>query len=313
MNPLKPPAFNYDSFDLPENVSLTFHLGHHFTSADLPDWTVLDATLRGADIVVPEFVHDRGSKHVMAAIAMGKQREYRQFLADLKDNDMGGWLRAFGSSLYASRTATANIDVMYTHPSISAWERSEPLVLRAAEWPVRERFDDIVPILNANLESIKMRDQSILENLKPEIEATISKDRALIKNRDERPLDVHLFYGATHTSLFDAVTFQQTQKSTEGVSVQKSSDSIENELSQLSYANYVRDQDILAEDVERHFAYLIFASHVKGLGLIDGNISMRSIQESFFSIENSLQLREPYTIPGQIDKALRSGTLEISS
>ena len=313
MNHLTPPNFDYTAFELPENVSFTFHLGHHFNAADLPDWSVLDKTLRTVDIVIPEFVHDAGSKNVMAAIAMGRQKEYQQFQADIGDNDMGGWLHAFASSLYGSRTSTANIDVMDTHPAVDAYIRTEPAVRRAAAWSVRERFDDIVPILNANLATIKERDQAILENLKPEIEAIISKNGKLMKKREGQPLDVHLYYGATHTSLFDAIAFQQTLTSTEGVTLNKSSDSLENELSQLNYANFVRDQDIQIEDVERNFAYLIFASHIKRLGFSNNNVSMRALQDSFFSIENALDLSSPTTIPKQIDEILRLGLLDISS
>lgn len=299
---IKPePKFDYDAFDLPENVSLTFHLGHHFSAQDLPDAISLGETFRNADIVIPEFVHDSESKSVMAAIAMGRTKEFQRFQSDLRGNDMAGWLSAFASNLFASRTSTANVDIHESHPAVELFNSTEPDVRRTAALPVRENFETIVSILSANLASVKMRDQAILENIKPEIEATISMNQKLARKREREPLDVHLYYGATHTSLFDGLAFKQQEAAVEGFSVHKSDDSIENELSQMSYANFVRDIDIKLEDVERHFAYLIFFSHLKRSGRFKGQLPTQQLQDIFLSLEQVFDYGNPRTIPSQMD------------
>ena len=296
-----PPTFNYEAFEVPENIALTFHLGHHFDALDLPDSATLDATLRKADMVILESVHDNSSKNIMAAIAMGRTKEYQNFRSEFKENEMGEWLAAFASSLFASRTATANVDVHVDHPSIKAFLKTEPIVRRAAEWPVREKFNDIVPLLEAHFGATKARDQAILSNIKPEIEAALSTNRRLTDKRGSEPLGVHVYYGATHTSLFDALSFKQQTRPVEGFSVTKSDDSIENELSQRNYANFVRNQDILVDEVEKHFAYLIFASHIYRTGRLKGKVSTRELQDIFFSVESNLDLGNPRTIPFQVD------------
>jgi len=283
-----PPAFDYSAFSLPENVSLTFHLNPHKTGEDLPQPTEFDALLKDTDIIIPEFVHSKETKDSMAKIAMGRRKDYDDFRDRLKSNDMGGWMRAMISALYASRKATANIDVDISHPSFKAFQATEDALWRGTNTEIRSHFDEVLANVIANYASVQARDQAILENLTPEIEAAIAKNRNLAAKRENDPLNVRIFYGTMHRSLLDAVIAKHQAEPVEGFSAQDSADSIKNDLAPMAYAKFLRGQGMAVEDIERWYAYSAFGTVVHNRRYMGNDPSGRALTTKFLELESQL-------------------------
>ena len=156
----------------------------------------------------------------------------------------------------------------------------------------RTKFSEVLGLTLDSVASIQTRDQMILENLGPEIEAVIAANRKLAAKREDRPLDVRIFYGTAHRSLLDAVIAKDRLAPVEGFSAQDSADSVKNDLLPNVYGKFLRDQEITVEDLERVQGYTAFGSVVKTHKYYGDDLSGRLLVSKFLELEDELDLTD---------------------
>jgi hypothetical protein len=285
------PKFDYDNFTLPENVSLIFHLAPHVNAQDLPDQSELRTIFQETDIVVPEYVHDPESLDALGKIALGNTKAYQNMRRMLDGGDFETNLGAFFSALYNTRVATANIDIDDRHPAVRLLEKSQDKLMSFINLPnFNQRQDDVITAQSSLWDAYKLRDQAILQNISPILNATIKANRKLDTKRQSEPLQVDLFYGSTHKSLLSAVQAKNVASPVEGFSATIASDSYVDEFTEL-YLSYLRGETIPYVAVERYLASIAILSTLKHKGQInDRTVSGREQSTIFLELSDGLDL-----------------------
>lgn len=287
------PKFDYDNFDLLENVSLVFHLAPHVNAQDLPEQSRLRAIFLETDIVVPEYVHDPESLGALGKIALGNTKAYQAMRQWLGGENFETNLGAFFSALYNTRVITANIDIDDRHPAVGLLEKSQSKLMSFINLPQSEqRQRDVLLAQSSVWDAYRLRDQGILQNISPVLKSIIQANLKLDAKYQSEPLQVDLFYGSTHKSLFSALQAKNEASPVEGFSMTIASDSYVDEFSEL-YLSYLRGENIPYVAVERYLASIAILSTLKSRGQInDRTMSGKKQSELFLELAEGLELSD---------------------
>lgn len=255
----QPPDFDYDSFELPENVALDFYLNNHLSAADLPEPRQLQIDIRSADGVIVESVANSDPAVYLNQIAKGDHKVYMNWKRSLADGTAAqydGWVSTFYDALYNSRTAATSIEVQAQHPVMRTFIKSSGEYYDARIRPKTDEeavaLQGLAQVSNA---AYRQRDQASLQNLKPRLDDLSQRAKLFRLKREQGPAHVRVYYGATHQSLVDALAHKNELTPTEGFSVSIDPRSDHNNLNHAIYANYLRTGSIpdqlLLQDVAR--------------------------------------------------------------
>jgi len=272
----QPPHFDYTAFALPENVNLTFRLSPHAHANDLPTSPELSAEFKAADAVIVEGVSSRNDLiKTLGKIARGDAKEYqraRTFAAEADQINYSNWVLGFYTALYGSRVPITSIDVDVRHRAIREFMQAderhvEAYASAASDADIllaKKRYE---PVLAA----VKKRDQQILENLEPRIDELTSHHRNLATKRGSQPIDIAVYFGTMHRSLFDAVTTKNIIDPTQGFTAQLHASSTET-LSEALYAHYLRDLPVPDTIYLANIKLSIMQGYLLTYGLVEADM-----------------------------------------
>lgn len=251
------PQFDYDAFELPENVALEFRLAPHMNGQDLPSRDELSDLFERYDAIIPELVSSTPGKAGgdFARIAMGDIKTYQKARSVAANNESTRyWHEAFCAALYNTKVRVLNVDITTSHPAHPKMMRSLASMSKYMAIGIPDRMvEDSIPYLQQFFEALKMRDQTILGNIKPTIEGAVRNDHRLATRAQAGPLAIGLFYGTTHYSLVQALSAKNVSKPTEGFSVKISPDTVLDDEVDF-YGAYLRGEEWSMPTVRRHLA-----------------------------------------------------------
>ncbi len=208
----RPPQFDYDKFSLPNNVNLELFLAPHSSGLDLPDSEELRAIFLRSDIVI---IEAEGADFTtefagLNSISQGDPEVFR-YIQDrwVSKSTNPAWKEVFYGNLYGCCTAVTIVDLPLDHPLTV---RRKQLVRESDQIAFFPDFDYAVTnykdLHDRELKVLRKRDQRILQNLAPAIDAVVESNPELQVKRTQQPLKVFMVYGGNHVSLFDALSYK---------------------------------------------------------------------------------------------------------
>lgn len=284
-----PPSFDYDAFDLPENISLNFRLHPHLSKNDLPPQDELESEVRSADVVILESIHEEGGDAIFRKIVQGNAKEYQRIKGNLQRGNItyNGWLAHMMSALYDSRTPVTTIDVCADDRVVPDLRAANIATLRVVETATSdEELLATRGLLEVEYGVYKRRDQKILGNLRPRLEALIGGNKTLTSRREGRPLEVMVFYGTVHRSLLDAVLHKNDQKPAEGFAASLHPGSYVNAISEGLYAHYLRGNELPEEAIVDHYSHTLIGSRLLTHGHMPDDSSALQLDERAHELLN---------------------------
>jgi hypothetical protein len=245
-----PPQFDYESFELPENVALNFRFSPHNTTHDLPPSSQLRRTLTSADAIVLELLTEGSMDEELNKIARGNTKVYQYFREHFQraGSQYDGWFMGFVRELYDAKTPLMTIDLDCRNPLIHEFEEADISLQGLISRMDTVDVDKSRVALSRRFEAVKQRDQLLLQNFKPRIDALTLVNSKLAKRRNASSLSVPVFYGDGHWSLYDALRYKQEQEPVDGFDVTVDPDSTVNMNVNL-YAHYLNGQELPEEKV----------------------------------------------------------------
>lgn len=237
-----PPQFDYDAFELPENIHLSFRFAPHSSSLDLPPRAELEQELKTADGIILEGVQggQNDLRKVFARISQGDSKIYQAYRTDPTVSTFGSWSQAFFDALYSTRVPITNIDTTTRTKAIQTFLASSELCTKIETTAVNDQalLDRLMPVMPAYFGSVQQRDQVILKNITPGLNELTAANRKLHAKRQTTPLTINVYYGTMHRSLFDAVVHKASIEPAVGFST--SAEIIDERSKVSSYAYFLR-------------------------------------------------------------------------
>ena len=281
-----PVLFDYDRFELPANTALEIYLAPHQTEGDLPPESELRQIMREADIIILEAEGGdfEWETKILNRLSKGDYSAYQKTVQEWAPHAHNtSWKQAFYRSLYDAKTPITIADLPEGHPLVSNRARI------VGEFHTRaflEDFDEAVQgcsrLWVQRMDAMSRRDQYILEHLAPAIEAVVANNPKLTERRQDSRLQVAMFYGGEHISLFDALAHKSTLVEPNGFTVIANTEKDSMPIAQYIYANYLRGVNPGPLDMAR-----LMLVHV--LSSIELAQQPRDSQESGGDIETRLK------------------------
>jgi|GEM_PF-4196477 len=248
-----PPNFNYDSFTIPENATITGRLAPHNDASFLSPREELSEEFRTIDGAVIELSKDMSvsiehgraidPENLLKRISAGQYKAYKriQEVTPPHENGEDEWLVGVAHSLYDSRLPITTVDVSANDLDVIAFVNATGALDRVSLTSYDP--DELQGIMIKRYSLLQKRDQRILQNLAPALENLIVDNKRLAAARELRPLNFSVLYGSVHRSLFDAMMHKVEEEPVRGAKIMINPDNKEH-IDEELYARYLRGMPI---------------------------------------------------------------------